>query len=95
MMSLITHRLAREGQANFDSWFSRLRAMLRQQQGFVSARAFVDAAEPGTRYVLLEMESEAALRAWTSGADKLPLLREIESVATQPWTALRLREIQA
>jgi antibiotic biosynthesis monooxygenase (ABM) superfamily enzyme len=95
MMSLITHRLASEGQANFDGWFSRLRAMLQQQQGFVSVRAFIDAAEPGTRHVLLEMENEAALRAWTSGADKLPLLREIESVATQPWTALRLREIQA
>jgi len=44
---------------------------------------------------MLEMANEAALRAWTSGTAKTPLLREIESVATQPWTALRLREVEA
>jgi len=95
MTSLITHRLNGEGQAKFSDWFSRLRAILQLQPGFLSVRAFADATEPSARHVLLEMANEAALRAWTSGTAKTPLLREIESVATQPWTALRLREVEA
>ena len=93
MMSLITHRLNAEGQAQFSGWVSRLRTTLQQQPGFVSLRAFADAGEPAAHHVLLEMADEAALYAWTSGSDKTPLLREIESLATQPWTALRLREL--
>jgi len=93
MMSLITHRLNHEGQAKFCEWFSRLRIVLQQQAGFVSVRAFADAAVPSARHVLLELVNEAALYAWTSGADKTPLLREIESLSTQPWTALRMQEI--
>lgn len=93
-MSIITHRLNREGQERFSNWFSRLRTTLQRQKGFVSARAFSDATDPGARHIVLEMENEAALHAWTSGANKTPFLREVESVATQPWTALRLREIQ-
>jgi heme-degrading monooxygenase HmoA len=93
MISLITHHLDLESADRFMAWFSRLRAALQQQQGFVSVRAFTEAADPRARHVLLEMENEAALRAWTSGGEKKPLLREIQSAATRPWTALRLQEI--
>jgi antibiotic biosynthesis monooxygenase (ABM) superfamily enzyme len=93
MTSIITHRLTVEGQALFNDWFARLRDVLQKQKGFVQVRAFADAVEPGTRVILLEMESDEALRGWTSGADKAPLLREIEAVAAQPWTAARLREL--
>jgi heme-degrading monooxygenase HmoA len=94
MMSIIVHRLTREGEEHFNNWFARLRTTLQRQKGFVSVRAFADASDPGARHVVLEMENEAALLAWTSGVDKTPFLRELESVARQPWTALRLREIQ-
>ncbi len=93
MMSLITHHLTPDGEAHFAGWFSRLGAVLSRQAGFVSVRAFVDPAQPGARHVLLEMATEAALRAWAAGQDKAPLLREIESLATRPWTALRLQEL--
>jgi len=94
-MSIVSHRLNQEGQARFSDWFSRLRAVLQQEAGFVSVRAFVDAAVPSARHVLLELANEAALLAWTSGEAKAPLLREIESLSTEPWTALRLQEMRA
>jgi len=94
MMSIIVHRLNPDGQEHFSNWFSRLRTTLQRQKGFVSVRAFADVTDPGSRHVMLEMEDEGALHAWTSGGGKTPFLREIESVATEPWIALRLREIQ-
>jgi antibiotic biosynthesis monooxygenase (ABM) superfamily enzyme len=93
MMSLITHHLTPEGEERFSGWFSRLRAALTTQPGFVSVRAFTDATLPNARHVLLEMQSETALFGWTSGDDKAPLLREIEALAAKPWTALRLRPL--
>jgi len=93
MMSLISHHLTAAGAARFAGWFTRLEAALARQPGFVSVRAFTDAADTEVRHVLLEMADEAALRAWASGEDKTPLLREIEPLAARPWTALRMREL--
>jgi heme-degrading monooxygenase HmoA len=93
MTSIITHHLTPRGLEHFPEWFQRLRAVLEQQKGFVSVRSFADLGDPSARLVVLEMRTEDDLRSWTSGSDKAPLLREIEAVATRPWTALRLREV--
>jgi heme-degrading monooxygenase HmoA len=93
MTSIVTHHLTPSGLEQFREWFQRLRAVLEQQKGFVSVRSFSDVSDPHARLVVLEMRTEEDLRAWTSGSDKARLLREIEGLATKPWTLLRLREV--